>query len=58
MIQADFGSGKGKIEKFTAQLNESYAVGATLGQIEVTKEEVARLGLDVPAPQKSSALCP
>ena len=38
---------KGKIEKFTAQLNESYAVGATLGQIEATKEEAARLGLDV-----------
>src|SRR5271170_7481225 len=37
----------GRIEKFTAQLNESYAVGATLGQIEATKEEVARLGLDV-----------
>jgi len=42
---------KGKIEKFTAQLNESYAVGATLGQIEATKEEAARLGLDV-APAK------
>src|SRR3984957_663353 len=38
---------KGKIEKFSAQLNESYAVGATLGQIEITKEEAARLGLDI-----------
>jgi pyruvate/2-oxoglutarate dehydrogenase complex dihydrolipoamide acyltransferase (E2) component len=38
---------KGKIEKFAAQLNESYAVGATLGQIEATKEEATRLGLDV-----------
>jgi len=37
----------GKIEKFSAQLNESYAVGAVLGQIEATKEEAARLGLDV-----------
>ena len=45
---------KGRIEKFTAQLNESYAVGATLGQIEVTQEEVARLGLDVPAPAGNS----
>ena len=44
---------KGKIEKFTAQLNESYAVGATLGQIEVTKEEAARLGLDI-VPAKTS----
>jgi pyruvate/2-oxoglutarate dehydrogenase complex dihydrolipoamide acyltransferase (E2) component len=44
---------RGKIEKFTAQLNESYAVGATLGQIEATKEEAARLGLDV-TPAKNS----
>jgi pyruvate/2-oxoglutarate dehydrogenase complex dihydrolipoamide acyltransferase (E2) component len=44
---------KGQIEKFTAQLNESYAVGATLGQIEATKEETARLGLDI-APAKNS----
>jgi pyruvate/2-oxoglutarate dehydrogenase complex dihydrolipoamide acyltransferase (E2) component len=44
---------KGKIEKFTAKLNESYAVGATLGQIEATKGEAARLGFDV-APAKIS----
>ena len=44
---------KGKIEKFTVQLNESYAVGATLGQIEATHEEAARLGLDV-AHEKTS----
>jgi pyruvate/2-oxoglutarate dehydrogenase complex dihydrolipoamide acyltransferase (E2) component len=44
---------KGKIEKFSAQLNESYAVGATLGQIEATKEEAARLGLDI-VPAKNS----
>jgi pyruvate/2-oxoglutarate dehydrogenase complex dihydrolipoamide acyltransferase (E2) component len=44
---------KGKIEKFSAQLNESYAVGATLGQIEATKEEAARLGLDI-SPAKTS----
>jgi pyruvate/2-oxoglutarate dehydrogenase complex dihydrolipoamide acyltransferase (E2) component len=44
----------GRIEKFTTQLNESYAVGAVLGQIEATKEEAARLGLDVPAPAKTS----
>src|ERR1022692_4373682 len=44
---------KGKIEKFTAQLNESYAVSATIGQIEATNEEAARLGLDV-APEKTS----
>src|SRR5450755_4435497 len=45
---------RGRIEKFTVQLNESYAVGAVLGQIEATKEEAARLGLDVPAPAKNS----
>lgn len=44
----------GRVEKFTVQLNESYAVGAVLGQIEATKEEAARLGLDAPAPAKSS----
>jgi pyruvate/2-oxoglutarate dehydrogenase complex dihydrolipoamide acyltransferase (E2) component len=43
----------GRIEKITAQLNESYAVGAVLGQIEATKEEAARSGLDVAAPEKS-----
>jgi pyruvate/2-oxoglutarate dehydrogenase complex dihydrolipoamide acyltransferase (E2) component len=43
----------GKVEKFTAQLNESYIVGAVLGQIETTKEEAARLGLDAPAPVKN-----
>ncbi|HEY4953035.1 MAG TPA: lipoyl domain-containing protein, partial [Verrucomicrobiae bacterium] len=37
---------KGRIEKFSAQLNESYAVGAMLGQIETTKAEAVRLGLD------------
>jgi pyruvate/2-oxoglutarate dehydrogenase complex dihydrolipoamide acyltransferase (E2) component len=44
----------GRVEKFTAQLNESYAVGAVLGQIEASKEEAVRLGLDVPAPVKAS----
>ena len=43
----------GRIEKFTAQLNESYAVGAVLGHIEATQEEAARLGLDVSAPAKT-----
>ncbi len=43
----------GKIEQFMAQLNESYAVGAVLGQIEATEEEAARAGLDS-APPKSS----
>jgi pyruvate/2-oxoglutarate dehydrogenase complex dihydrolipoamide acyltransferase (E2) component len=43
----------GRIEKITAQLNESYAVGEVLGQIEATQEEAARSGLDIVAPEKS-----
>jgi len=43
----------GRIESFSAQLNESYAVGDVLGKIEVTNEEAKRFGLDVPAPVKS-----
>lgn len=43
----------GRIEKFSAQLNESYAVGDVLGKIEATKEEAARFGLDLPTPAKS-----
>ena len=44
----------GRIESFSAQLNESYAVGDVLGEIEVTNEEAKRFGLDVPAPAKPS----
>ena len=43
----------GRIESFSAQLNESYAVGDVLGKIEVTAEEAKRFGLDVPAPAKT-----
>jgi pyruvate/2-oxoglutarate dehydrogenase complex dihydrolipoamide acyltransferase (E2) component len=35
----------GRVEKITAKLNESYPVGAILGQLEVTKEEAERLGI-------------
>ena len=44
----------GRLENFTAQLNESYAVGDVLGKIEATQEEAARFGLDVSPPQKTS----
>jgi pyruvate/2-oxoglutarate dehydrogenase complex dihydrolipoamide acyltransferase (E2) component len=44
----------GKIETFTAQMNESYTVDAVLGYIETTKEEAARLGLDASGPPKPS----
>jgi pyruvate/2-oxoglutarate dehydrogenase complex dihydrolipoamide acyltransferase (E2) component len=39
---------RGRIEQFLARLNESYPVGATLGHLEASPEEVARLGLDSP----------
>lgn len=45
---------KGRIENFSAQLEESYPVGASLGKIEVTQEEAARLGLDIAKPQACS----
>lgn len=47
---------KGRIEKFTAQLDESYAVDAVLGHIEATTEEAKRLGHDIAAPQKSTVM--
>jgi pyruvate/2-oxoglutarate dehydrogenase complex dihydrolipoamide acyltransferase (E2) component len=36
----------GRITGFNVELNESYAVGAVLGQIETSHEEAVRLGLD------------
>lgn len=36
----------GAVASFSAKLNESYPVGATLGYIEASKEDAARLGLD------------
>jgi pyruvate/2-oxoglutarate dehydrogenase complex dihydrolipoamide acyltransferase (E2) component len=40
---------KGRVAAFTAELQESYPVGAVLGQIEATAEEAARLGISSPA---------
>lgn len=48
---------RGKIEKFTAQIGESYAVGAVLGELEVTKEDAAKSGLDTMQLTKASAEC-
>lgn len=45
---------RGRLVGFSVELNESYAVGAVLGQIEATTEEIARLGLDSPLPAKTS----
>lgn len=46
--------GEGNIVQLTAKLNESYAVGAVLGQVEVTDDEARRLGLDAPEREESS----
>ncbi len=45
----------GRITQFTAKISESYAVGATLGEIEVSKAEAARLGLDTVQLNKSAS---
>src|SRR5258708_34251783 len=37
---------RGTIHKFQVDLNESYPVGAILGQVAVTQEEVVRLRFD------------
>ncbi|PWU17936.1 MAG: dihydrolipoamide acetyltransferase [Verrucomicrobia bacterium] len=39
----------GKVEKFLVEPNESYAVGATLGYLQASPDDAARLGLDSPA---------
>jgi pyruvate/2-oxoglutarate dehydrogenase complex dihydrolipoamide acyltransferase (E2) component len=45
---------KGRLTGFTAQLQESYPVGAVLGQIDVTADEAARLGMDTQQIAKAS----
>jgi pyruvate/2-oxoglutarate dehydrogenase complex dihydrolipoamide acyltransferase (E2) component len=40
----------GRIHKLIAAQGQSYAVGAVLGYVEVSKEEAARQGLDSPGP--------
>lgn len=44
---------RGKVEKFLATVGESYAVGTVLGYLEVSQEDIERLGLNVPAPDKN-----
>jgi len=39
----------GRIKEILVELNESYPVGATLGYLEVSQEDVTRLGLDTMA---------
>ena len=38
----------GRVEKLLVKLHESYPVGAVLGYLETSKEDAARMGLDVP----------
>jgi len=48
---------RGRIEQFIVQLNESYPVGATLGQIAVSPEDAAKLELDTPPPAATGESC-
>src|SRR3954447_3494734 len=41
----------GKVAKLTAQVNESYPVGAILGYLEVSEEEAQRMGLTGEPPE-------
>ena len=50
--------GSGRVAQIIAKQNESYAVGAVLGYLEVTKEEVDRLGLTEPSPSSPEATKP
>ena len=42
--------GNGVLKEWLVELQQSYQVGAVLGYLEATDEEVKRLGLDMPAP--------
>ena len=41
---------KGKIDKITVQLKETYPVGAVLGYIEASEQDAARFAKHAPAP--------
>ncbi len=45
----------GRVDRILAQVNESYAVGTTLGFLEVSAEDAARCGLDVTSPAVTAA---
>src|SRR5256885_10973323 len=42
---------KGKIEKITAQVKETYAVGAVLGYVEASEADAAKFAKQTPSPQ-------
>jgi pyruvate/2-oxoglutarate dehydrogenase complex dihydrolipoamide acyltransferase (E2) component len=45
---------KGKIEKITAQVKETYPVGTVLGYVEASEEDAARFTKKVPEPPKGT----
>src|SRR4051812_40007327 len=47
----------GRVAELLVEVQQSYPVGATLGWLEVSEDEAARLGLDVaePAPSEANA---
>ena len=49
---------RGTIKEFRAQLNESYPVGATLGQVEVSADDAAQMGLDASSPAHANGAVP
>jgi pyruvate/2-oxoglutarate dehydrogenase complex dihydrolipoamide acyltransferase (E2) component len=46
---------KGKIDKITAQLKETYPVGAVLGYVEASETDAARFSKQTPPPQREVA---
>ncbi|TMP93091.1 MAG: 2-oxo acid dehydrogenase subunit E2, partial [Verrucomicrobia bacterium] len=46
---------KGKIDKITVQLKETYPVGTVLGYVEASEEDAARFKKTVPKPPKGTA---
>ena len=47
---------KGKIDKITVELKETYPVGAVLGYVEASEEDAARFKKTVPEPPKGMAM--
>ena len=47
---------KGKIDKITVQIKETYPVGAVLGYVEASEEDAARFKKTVPEPPKGLAM--
>ena len=46
---------RGRLKKWIVEVQQSYAVGAVLGWLDVTDEDAKRLGLDAPEPARPAA---